>query len=269
MGPKVCALNRMDYTIVIPSYKRQKVLQEKTLATLHKYKIPKDKIYVFVANKEEYDIYKAALDPSTYGHLIIGVPGLSAVRNFISNYFPKGKKLVNCDDDLRGFIEFDVKKKRHEKELVDLKGVIERGFKECAVKGANLWGLYPSANGYFMKDTVSYDLKHIIGNFFGYINFKNERHLTVTSGSKEDYERSLIFFKEDGVLVRLNFVAAKTAIYTTPGGLQDGKRLQKAHKDVKGLMKKYPSFVFMNTRRKSPFPEISIKDKTRKVRPNK
>ena len=253
-----------DYTIVIPSYKRQKILQEKTLTTLKKYKIPKESIYVFVANQEEYDIYKEFLDPSTYGHLVVGVPGLAHVRNFISNYFPKGKKLVSCDDDIRGFIEFDATMKRKEKELVSLKKLIERGFKECKEKGANLWGLYPSANGFFMKDTVRYDLKFIIGNFFGYTNFKNERQLTVTSGPKDDYERSLLFFKEDGVVVRLNFAAAKTSIYTTPGGLQDGKRLTRVRKDVQGLLKKYPEYVVPNPRRKGPFPEILLRNKTRK-----
>ena len=253
-----------DYTIVIPSYKRQKILQEKTLTTLKKYKIPKESIYVFVANQEEYDIYKEFLDPSTYGHLVVGVPGLAHVRNFISNYFPKGKKLVSCDDDIRGFIEFDATMKRKEKELVSLKKLIERGFKECKEKGANLWGLYPSANGFFMKDTVSYDLKFIIGNFFGYTNFKNERQLTVTSGPTDDYERSLLFFKEDGVVVRLNFAAAKTSIYTTPGGLQDGKRLTRVRKDVQGLLKKYPEYVVPNPRRKGPFPEILLRNKTRK-----
>ena len=253
-----------DYTIVIPSYKRQKILQEKTLTPLKKYKIPKESIYVFVANQEEYDIYKEFLDPSTYGHLVVGVPGLAHVRNFISNYFPKGKKLVSCDDDIRGFIEFDATMKRKEKELVSLKKLIERGFKECKEKGANLWGLYPSANGFFMKDTVSYDLKFIIGTFFGYTNFKNERQLTVTSGPKDDYERSLLFFKEDGVVVRLNFAAAKTSIYTTPGGLQDGKRLTRVRKDVQGLLKKYPEYVVPNPRRKGPFPEILLRNKTRK-----
>jgi len=261
MAGKTRKLKSPDYVIAIPSYKRAEILKEKTLTTLHKYKIPKEKIYVFVANKEEHNIYKESLDPSTYGHLVVGVPGLAAVRNFISSYFPKGKKIVSCDDDIRGFIEFDKTKKRHEKELVSLKSVIERGFKECTTKKANLWGLYPSANGFFMKDTVNYDLKFIIGNFFGYINFKNERKLTVTTGPKDDYERSLLFYKEDGVIVRLNFVAAKTSIYTTPGGLQDGNRLARVKADVEGLMKKYPDYVFPNPRRKGPFPEILIKDK--------
>ena len=171
---------------------------------------------------------------------------------------------MSCDDDIRGFIEFDATMKRKEKELVSLKKLIERGFKECKEKGANLWGLYPSANGFFMKDTVSYDLKFIIGNFFGYTNFKNERQLTVTSGPKDDYERSLLFFKEDGVVVRLNFAAAKTSIYTTPGGLQDGKRLTRVRKDVQGLLKKYPEYVVPNPRRKGPFPEILLRNKTRK-----
>jgi cellulose synthase/poly-beta-1,6-N-acetylglucosamine synthase-like glycosyltransferase len=84
MAGKTRKLKSPDYIIAIPSYKRAEILKEKTLTTLHKYKIPKEKIYVFVANKEEHDIYKESLDPSTYGHLVIGVPGLAAVRNFIS-----------------------------------------------------------------------------------------------------------------------------------------------------------------------------------------
>ena len=60
-----------DYTIVIPSYKRQKILQEKTLTTLKKYKIPKESIYVFVANQEEYDIYKEFLASHMSGTLFL------------------------------------------------------------------------------------------------------------------------------------------------------------------------------------------------------
>ena len=40
-----------DYTVVIPSYKRPEGCRDKTLAVLHKYNIPKEKIYVVVASK--------------------------------------------------------------------------------------------------------------------------------------------------------------------------------------------------------------------------
>ena len=98
----------MDYSIVIPSYKRPEGCRDKTLAVLHKYKIPKDKIFVVVADKEQKDIYESVLDSKTYGKILVGVPGLAKVRNWIFEHFPKGSKLVSCDDDISGFIEYDV-----------------------------------------------------------------------------------------------------------------------------------------------------------------
>ena len=52
-------MTHKDYVICIPSYKRANFCNEKTLATLHKHKIDPKKIYVYVANKEDYDLYKA------------------------------------------------------------------------------------------------------------------------------------------------------------------------------------------------------------------
>ena len=246
----------MDYAVVIPSYKRAEGCRDKTLALLKKYKIPKERIYVIVANKEEKDIYEATLDPTTYGHLLIGVPGLSDVRNWIFNHFPKGSKIVSCDDDIKGFIEYDGAKKRHEKELVSLKKVIHRGFSECKKAHARLWGVYPSANGFFMKPTVTTDLRFIIGSFWGCINPGSE--VSLERSEKEDYERTLKFFSKDQTVVRLNFVSPKTAYYKEPGGMQTRNRLKHQQVAVKALLKKYPDFVRTNTRRKSGFPEIRL-----------
>ena len=75
----------MDYTIVIPSYKRAELCRDKTLAVLHRYKIPKEQIVVVVANKEEKETYEEILDPKTYKEILVGVPGLANVRNWIFN----------------------------------------------------------------------------------------------------------------------------------------------------------------------------------------
>ncbi len=45
----------MDYIIAIPSYKRAELCRDKTLAMLRDNKIPANKIYVYLANKEERD----------------------------------------------------------------------------------------------------------------------------------------------------------------------------------------------------------------------
>jgi hypothetical protein len=60
-----------DYIICIPSYKRAQVCNNKTLTTLEKNNIPASKIYVYVANQEEYTLYKEKLDPKLYHQLIV------------------------------------------------------------------------------------------------------------------------------------------------------------------------------------------------------
>jgi hypothetical protein len=253
-----------DYTVVVPSYKRAEGCRDKTLAVLHEYRIPKENIYVVVADKEQKKEYEATLDPKTYKEILVGVPGLAEVRNWIFNHFPKGKALVSCDDDLRGFIEFDKTKKRHEKKLVSLEKTIQRGFKECKKANCGFWGVYPSPNGFFMKDSVTTDLRFIIGSFWGCFNPGNEIHLD--RSEKEDYERTIKFFVKDGCVVRLNFVSPKTVYYKEPGGMQTRDRLKPQQQAVKALLKDYPQYVKINTTRKSGFPEIRLRDSTEKAK---
>jgi hypothetical protein len=249
----------MDYTVVIPSYKRAETCRDKTLAVLKEYNIPSSQIVVIVANSEEEKIYKDTLDPSTYKEIRVGVPGLVDVRNWIFKNFPKGDKLVSCDDDLRSFIEYTPNTKRHEQRLRSLKGVIERGFSECEKAKCDLWGVYPSANGFFMKPTVTTDLKFIVGSFWGCIN--PGKDIMLERSEKDDYERSIRFYLKDGAVVRLNFVSPKTAYYKEPGGMQTRKRLRFQQAAVKALVKKYPEFVKVNPGRKSGFPEIRLADR--------
>ncbi len=248
---------------MIPSYKRPEGCRDKTLAVLHEYGIPKEKIFVVVADKEQEREYEAVLDPKTYGKILVGVPGLPQVRNWIFDHFPKGDHLVSCDDDISGFIEYDASLKRHEKKLVSLKRVIERGFSECKKNGCRLWGVYPSANGFFMKPTVSTDLKFCVGPFWGCINPGKEVRIDIGQGEKEDYQRTIQFYQKDGCVVRLNFVAPKTAVYKTPGGLQFGNRLKREHDTIKKMMKRYPGWIRVNPTRKSKMPEIRLVDPTK------
>jgi hypothetical protein len=248
-----------DWVVVIPSYNRVDTLKEKTLKVLQDHKIPASKIYVFVANEEQKKLYEEGLEKGSVGHIVVGVKGLAEVRNFIFDYFPKGKKLVEMDDDIRGFFEFDEKAHRHEKPLVSLEKVIERGFEECQKTGASLWGVYPIPNGFFMKPTVSTDLKFIIGSFWGCINPGKDKALKLAfGGEKEDYQRTIQFWERDGVVVRLNFVAPKTAYYKEPGGMQEGDRVAKQNKAVAAMIKKWPQYIKLNPRRKSGYPEIRL-----------
>jgi len=250
-----------DWIIAIPSYKRTEILKEKTLSVLKHYGIEPQRIYIFVADESEEEAYKAALDPGSYNKIIVAEKGLHNARNVINQYFPIGKKIVSADDDIRGFIEFSETAKRKEVPLKSLKGLIERGFKEADAAGARLWGVYPSANGFFMKNTVTTDLRLIVGSFWGQRNPGKE--VTLDFSEKEDYLRTLLFYSKDKKVVRLNFVSPQTAYYKTPGGMQLNRTKENQEKAVKELIKRYPDYVAVNPHRKSGFMEIRLRDKTR------
>lgn len=251
----------MDWTVVIPSYNRVTTLKEKTLKVLQEYSIPKEKIIVFVANEEQKTLYEEGVGDSV-GKIVVGVKGLPEVRNFIFDYFPKGTPLISFDDDVRGFIEYDPKAKRKERRLRDLRGMFRRGFEECKKAGARFWGIYPIANGFFMKPTVTTDLKFIIGSFWGCLNPGKDIRITIGNGEKEDYQRTIQFWELDHVVVRMNGYALKTSTYGTPGGLQEGNRLAREKKTVKAMLKKWPQYIKQNPSRKSGYPEIRLLKQT-------
>lgn len=251
-----------NWIIVIPSYKRENTIRDKTLTILKKYRIPSNRINIFVANKEQEILYKQAIPSTDYNKIIVGVPGLAEVRNFISDYYPIGKRIVFMDDDISGFLEYDATTKRKERPLRSLVGIIQRGFSEAEKYDASLWGVYPIPNGFFMKPTVSTDLKFIIGSFWGFINTgtRGPKGIKLDMSEKEDYNRTIQAYLRDEVVVRLNFVAPKTSYYKEPGGMQtDPERLKKQESAVSELIKRYPQFITRNPARKSGFPEIRLR----------
>jgi hypothetical protein len=251
---------KCTFEIGIPSYQRAETLRDKTLHLLERYKINPKCITVFVANNDELVKYKDILKPNTYGKLVVGFKGVMEIRNFIVGYYAKGTKVVCIDDDIRDFIEYDATEKRHEKPLKNLLKIIERGFSECDKNDATLWGVYPVANGFFMKPKVTTDLRFVVGSFFGFINQGLDK-IRLTTGSKDDYERTILHYLLDGKVIRLNFVSPKTAYYKEPGGMQQDGRLEREETAVKHLLKKYPELVHRTKSRSTGFPEIRLADK--------
>lgn len=248
-----------SYVIAIPSYKRAETLREKTLEVLQEFKVPASRIYVFVANAEEKKLYEQTLEKGTYGHLIVGVPGMAAIRNFITSYFPVGTPILNIDDDIKGFIQYSPSARRHESPLRDFDGFVRQAFAEAKQLGFRLWGIYPVANGFFMKPGHTTDLKYIIGAFWGIIN-PGPAVLKMTIDDKEDYLRSIVMYLADGGVLRYNNVAPKTAYYKEPGGMQEERTKQRVTKSAIALHKAYPDLTSLNDTKKSGFLELRLKD---------
>jgi hypothetical protein len=138
-------------------------------------------------------------------------------------------------------------------------------FHECQRVGAFMWGVYPVWNPYFRRDRpeITYSLSYIIAAFHGIIN---RPHLTairlVTSRQnpyKEDVERSILYFKHDGILVRFNRIGFKTKYYGTTGGLGPFEdRLKPSEEAVRMLQQEYPDYGAI-VHRKSGMAEFRLR----------
>ena len=169
-------MNSRDWIIVIPCYKRQDVIMDKSLATLKRYHVPPSNIVVVVANQEEKKLYDEAIPKGTVKEIIVGVLGVDKVRNFILDYYPKGKHIVMMDDDIRGLNQKAGINSL--KPLGSMISLIERG-RMATAEGCSLWGVYPVNNAYFMMDTITTDLRFIPSGFLVSLTLKHIKTLMV------------------------------------------------------------------------------------------
>jgi hypothetical protein len=176
---------------------------------------------VYVANKEDYELYKNTLDPKTYNKLVIGKKGLVPQRQFISNQWPANKHIVFLDDDVESIdLSLSSEFKKH-----NLDYFIKYAFSECVKNKSYIWGVYAVFNPFFRKarKDMTTDLNYIVGAFYGIINRPNLKaiQLTITkeNGQKEDVERTLKYFLHDGIVLRFNKIGFVTKYYGKEGGL--------------------------------------------------
>tara|TARA_B100001094_G_C18150963_1_gene783658 strand:+ start:1130 stop:1921 length:792 start_codon:yes stop_codon:yes gene_type:complete len=244
-----------DYVIAIPSYQRWNELSKKTLPTLKKSKIHKDKIHVFVANKTEEKLYKKHLDPTSYGKIIVGKKGLVPQRRYISQYFPEGTHIVSFDDDVKNLVRLTKDDKLVP--FTKLDAFFKKAFQTLHKKKLYLWGVYPVKNNMFMKHSLTTDLRFIIGVVHGYINrHSKDLYPSLKSVGKEDIEQSILFYLKDGGVLRYNDITFST-VFNAPGGLgTDRYQMNKNAQEY--ICKTYPNIVKPRFRSDGT-PEVSLK----------
>lgn len=269
-------MNLEEYVVAIPSYKRPETLKTKTLKVLQNYNIDPKRIYIFVADDEQKEIYMNTLPRNSYNKLVVGVPGIKNIRNFMPKYFPEGQHIFYMDDDIYDIYEtinpysitspkYNKKQNQHIR-LPSLHKLIKKAFSLSKKTGLTNWGVYPVLNPFFMKPTspnineyVSTKLCYIIGFMTGVIN--NRKAEIRTIDDKEDYERSIKYYLKDNGLLRFNNITAKTKCYKEPGGMQVERTKKRIHDSAVYLTKVYPELCTLNTSKKSGFTEIRLHDK--------
>jgi hypothetical protein len=241
------------YHIAIPSYNRSEVIGSKSLATLEKYNIPKDKITIFVV-REQFVAYKKACPGY---QIVIGVKGLVEQREFIEHWFPLDSNILFMDDDISDLFFYSDAKTRQP--LSNLNQFISDGFLKASEIGATLWGIYPVDNCMFASksEEISDGLSYIVGAFYGQ---KNTMDIRLNGyGTVEDRERTILRYLRDGKVLRFNRIGLRTK-YFAPGGLMSDDR-QKIHQMAsEALIQKYPNLLRLKTR-KNGYVDCQIKSK--------
>jgi len=274
-----------DYVVCIPSYKRSTVCNERTLRMLHDNKIDSSRIYVYVANQEDYDIYLKTLNKDFYNKLVIGKKGLVPQRQFIMNQWSEGKHIVFFDDDVERIdLSLSPLFKNH-----SLDYFFRYAFTECKKRGSYIWGVYAVFNPFYRKPRkeMTTELNYIVGAFYGIINRPklDAIKLTITkeNGQKEDVERTLKYFIHDGIVLRFNKVGFITKYYGKEGGLgrfedrikpmtEASNRLKKQYGDYGDIKKRsngMVEFVLKKIPARTSGDEDVAKNKTRKNRTKK
>jgi hypothetical protein len=233
--------------IVIPSYKRYDI---KTITLLEKEGFSSNEITIYVANQEEYDIYKK--NYPNY-NIVVGVLTIRAQREFIQSQYPDGTILISMDDDIEGYTHFENK-------------TLRQIFNECTdYLQASPYGLLsfnPSVNPYFsLKDWQFKTGRYLCVGFVHLCKVDNTMKGDIDV--VEDYDRTIMYLKKYGAIIRYGQVCFKTK-YEAKGGLSTYRTRDLYHDNVQRLLAKNPNDLSFTIKKSGFFkglPNIRIKKK--------
>ena len=213
--------------IAIPSYNRSDTIGQKTLKFLHLSGYPPSRIHIFVADDDEFKKYTDALDEDLYDEIIVGVKGLKDQRNFITSFYKEDEVIIQMDDDVKG-----IRCQMTFLQLVDL------GLSSLEYRTAGLWGVMPNDDARRFKDATTKHLTHILGSFF---MMRNHKNIQITHTEKEDMERSILYFRRYGQILRYQNAGVCTTYGKGTGGLQSDKdRSNNIKAGIQNLITLYP-----------------------------
>lgn len=265
----------MDFVIAVPSYRRSSIIKTHTLAYLQECGIANDSIHVFIVDDpEEVATYSASLRDKHGIHIHRGPVGLHNMRNFITDFFSDGQRVLHMDDDVKYmvFMEEDssVANKKSAKRYPlhpfragELLSWIDGAFAalEISEPPTKMFGVYPIRNGYFMKTLpyVSTDLRFCVGCVWGCIN---DKRIRVSIEEKEDFERTMRCYELFGSVLRYNHIAPVTSYYVTGGGMQthgSQKRINDAQLSCDYLVQRFPELcTYGRTKKTTGIAEVKL-----------
>ena len=202
------------FQVAIPSYQRPEKLRDTTLKYLAAEEVAPETITIFVASEEEKQKYLEVLVPGSFGRLVVGVPTISAQRNFVRNFYPEGSAVLSVDDDIKKLKFLNPR---------PLKEVVEQLFRLSKEELCTFWGIYPVNNLFFCKERVIKGRAYIIGCFYGFWNKKDLSYPSVCGF--EDKWASIKRVALDGAVLRYEGACPDTTYYAK-GGISELRQQQ-------------------------------------------
>jgi hypothetical protein len=184
---------------------------------------------VWVNDQQDYDQYKL-LFPEL--EIMIGGSNIGQKRNLIQEHYPLGTKIVMIDDDVKNIVVLDHEEQKKKRNLVDFNALVNLGFSLSEKQNSTFWGVYPIDTPLVMKGVIRTNPCYCIGTLFGIVN----KRVLVETNYAEDFERSLLYYKLEGKLCRLDFVSITTRYYKEKGGLQVSERFSNNTKDKETII---------------------------------
>ena len=221
------------FVVAIPSYERYKIISKRVLLFLQEGQVDKRRIFIFVSDASQAELYASHVSSELYGEIVIGIKGIAQQRNFIRNYFPVGQFVVSLDDDITRLKRLVNGKLQRVNNLDDF---FTQAFKVLEQTGLYIWGIFSTNSTLHMKgqkEEISTALKFLSGGCHGYIA-RRDKCLDLNTDQKDDYEQSLRYWKLDGGIVRFNHVCANESA-PRKGGL--GKDRLQMNKDGSAYVK--------------------------------
>jgi hypothetical protein len=242
---------QFPYEIAVISELGPEAVRDGTLVQLKKYRIPADKITVWTTLPGQEKHYMNVLAPGTFARIFSNPSNcISDFYNCISNTYLPGTRILFIKDTVTDWIEYDERSITRVRPLKSLLALLKTGFSECERLGCTLWGIYPVAMPSYLQPTMTTELKYISGDLWGCIN--PGPMLQLQFSLYEDYERSILYYKRDGCILRLNMVAGITA--------EDDGAEKQSGKVARRLLEKYPEFVTLQPYKNAGFLQIRLRD---------
>lgn len=239
--------------IAIPTHRRAETIHGQTLSLLGGF--AKSDVYIFISDESDYQLYEQQC--KGYNLVLCNTQTATQKFNYIQGYFTGDEYIFVLEDDI---------KKIQSLASESLPKIFNYMEQYCRLNRISAFGVYPSANKFFMSKTIDVGLTFLVANLFGYKANTSEQ-LMCELPVKTDYERSIRYFNAFGAVARFNFISCLTNNYTNKGGMQEMSDRAKLEQDASvALCEKYPTIFSINPNRKSKYTELKMKKSVTKTK---